>query len=131
MSGARGIRRSFGCSPKKGTKIRQILLRTLRPEGLTPYEAYREGWVRSQSALTSLVEMLRDQKGWDVRVFPLAKDDPRRSIVHGRGRGVGGLTSERPGSWTVLRCVGRMRWDGSYRSFVDPRQNRGRLSRQD
>lgn len=117
MNRTHGRHSGFGRTPAKGTKARQALLLLIRPQGATSKDICRLYAPKDQS--TTLVEYFRNEKGWDIRTSPLAPEDPRQQDFSAKKR--------RPP--VVHRIVGRMRWDGSYRSFVDPTQNRGPLRR--
>jgi hypothetical protein len=97
----------WGRSPAKGTLLRRMLKMLMRPEGATTFEMLEAG---IPSGGGSYMGVLRDQKGWDIRAFPCPEE--RREPVKGaRGR--------RPP--VVYKVVGRMRWDGGYRTLVDPK----------
>lgn len=95
------VRNRFGRTPRKGTKTREVLLMMLRPQGAASYEIDRlfgKGFCAA-----AIVRTLRDDKGWDVRTFSM----PRSDSPHQYGR-----------LPVVHKVVGKMKWDGSYRSFV-------------
>lgn len=92
----------FGCTPRKGTKLRAFLRLALRPQGVTAAEA---AVIFGTAKLpTQCIRALRDEKGWDVRAF--------------NRKCLGQDISEGDHSYVIYRCVGKMKWDGSYRSFV-------------
>lgn len=95
--GRSAYRRGQLRTPKKGTKLRQVLLHMMSPQGLTTDEAFALGLVTTKS-LTGWIRALEDECGFDVRTFPLQ-----------------GLT--RNGSTLIYRIVGRNTPQG-YRSFV-------------
>ena len=97
----------FGCPPKKGTAARKVLLRALSANGVTVHEALSMGLVKSARQFSMMVVALADQKGYDIRLFPC---DPSRCAK----------TWRNGGRKNAYRLVGKMRWDGSYRSFVNP-----------
>lgn len=118
---------NFGRAPKKGSKLRASVLLMLRPQGATNPEVcevygtdYKRG-AGGANQVYNVIEALREQKGYDVRTFPLPPHDPRQA-----GFSDPSTVGRRP---VVHRVVGKMRWDGSYRSFVDPTQNRGPIKR--
>lgn len=85
----------FSKPPRKGTKARNVLLLMLKPEGFARNDIEDE-----PHNLTTLIATLRDDKGYDIRKFPKRKSDKGRAK-------------------SVYRCIGKMRWDGSYRSFTE------------
>jgi hypothetical protein len=105
-----GRRIGFGRSPAKGTKIRQFLLMALRSQGVTSWEAVQAGLIRERG-LSAFLTMLRDMKGYDVKAFRLAPE--QRTLARVGAIGVRGKNPP-----LVYRLVGRMKWDGSYRTFL-------------
>ncbi len=94
----------FGKPPKKGTKSRSFLLQALRPEGADSF-VFSRSIGTNGVGLSRLAQIMIDQKGYDLRTFLNGKH-----AVCWDGR------KGRPMvSW---RLVGKMRWDGSYRSFI-------------
>lgn len=85
----------FKKSPRKGSRLRAFLIACLGNEGICGPDATEI--IGDGASVAVAVNNLRDQKGWDVRSF---KRHGVRSVTY--------------------RCVGKMRWDGSYRSFVKP-----------
>lgn len=77
----------------------------LRPQGVTLGELD----LAPTNHLTTLITNLRDQRGWDIRGFPMRPDDPRFPPAKRSGRYP-----------QVYKVVGKMKWDGTYRSFIDP-----------
>ena len=69
----------------------------LRPHGVTVEEIGID-----KTHVSAAVRAFRDEKGYDIRVFN-AEPTGRR----GRRN-------------AIYKCVGKFRWDGSYRSFVTP-----------
>jgi hypothetical protein len=96
----------WGRSPAKGTLLRRLLKMLMRPEGVTAFEAFEAGI----NSITTYIVVLRDQKGWDIRSFPCPVE--RREMIHGTRH------TKPP---VVYKVVGRMRWDGGYRTLVDPK----------
>lgn len=82
-----------GKPPKKGTKARDFLLKALRPEGVRIPETSI-----AQSNAGSVIAVLRDQKGYDIRTQI--------------GERVKGRSTP-----NTYRCVGKYRPDGGYRPF--------------
>lgn len=86
-------------TPKKGTKLRALILGLLKPEGLTRKQI---------NSITSYghthLTLLQDFGGWDIKGFPVAN---RNLVDHKKHK-------------TVLsyRIVGRLRFNGGYRSLV-------------
>jgi len=96
-------------SPAKGTLRREILLRMLKPSGVTARELVEIGLAKSEGVLPSISERLYADYGYDVRRF--LAPNPRHN-PHQRG-------SKR--NLTVYRVVGRFKDSGGYRSFThDP-----------
>lgn len=110
MTGRRGVTRGFGCSPAKGTQARKLVLMLMRPQGVTSWEA-REAFVTERRSFGCLVEQLRDQKGYDIRSFPIPEGERTIERV-----GPSAVSSKCPPR--VWRLVGKMRWNGTYRSFI-------------
>lgn len=92
----------YGRSPRKGTKLRQIIILALRKEGVTSHEL---GLLLdcSNTVIGSYIDQIRDMKGWDIRAFPAPPE--RRHSRHGR--------------CYLYRIVGKFFWDGSYRSLYE------------
>ena len=94
---------NFSRSPRKGTKGREILLLLVRPRGATVAEIEDKiGKLRS-GGLQTYMRRFSDEMGWDIRSFP----DP---LTDHPGRGA------KP---VVYRVIGKMKWDCTYRSFVN------------
>lgn len=72
----------------------------LRPQGATRLEIINRLGV-SENAIAGMIVVLNDQKGWDIRSFP------RKELHTGRGR-----------MPVVYKVVGKVRWNGGYRSFL-------------
>lgn len=92
----------YGCSPHKGTKRRSLLLLLLRPQGAT-YKELEEVTGYGFGTVNNEIGTLKDQKGWDIRAFPLKK----------------GFRKGRKGR-LVYKVVGKLKWNGGYRTLVDP-----------
>jgi hypothetical protein len=107
-----GIPRGFGRPPAKGTQARQVLLLALRPQGVTAWEA-RQAGVTTKQSFGCLLDQFLDQKGYDVRSFPLPNDQRTLERV-----GPSAVKSKKPPR--VWRLVGKLRWNGTYRSFIRP-----------
>jgi hypothetical protein len=88
----------FGRTPVKGSLMRRMLKMMLRPEGATTFELIEVGL--RNALIHHYTEVLRNEKGWDVRLFPC----PRYRRRSPKGY--------------VYKIVGKMRWDGSYRSLI-------------
>jgi hypothetical protein len=88
--------------------MRRMLKMLLRPEGATVDELVEAGIGRRQVARYIIV--LTDEKGWDIRGFP--RPELRREGVAKRKH------------LYVYKVVGKMRWNGTYRSFVNAEPNR-------
>jgi len=113
-----GRHSGFGRTPAKGTKARQALLLMLRPGGATYSELFEVYSPKNnKDHISNLVSCFVNEKGWDIRTFVLPETDPR-------------FVKKKAGRPRVIhRIVGKMRWDGSYRSFVNPQDNRPSLRR--
>lgn len=92
------VKSSFGKAPAKGTKSRYALIMMLRGAKSSDI---RDQYSLGPTELFSIVSRLRNDCGYDIRAFP-----PKRKGSHGS-----------PPS--IYKCVGKMKWDGSYRSFID------------
>jgi hypothetical protein len=99
-------RNHYGPSPAKGTKARVIMLAMLR-DGITDRQAVALGVAHGY--LSSMIERFVDQLGWDVRGVPIP--NPHY-----------GVTRSQPRHVLSYRIVGRCRWDGTYRSLIDPKK---------
>jgi hypothetical protein len=99
-------RNRWGRSPAKGSLTRRALKMLMRPEGATIFELVEAGL--SPRSAARVLTVFRDEKGWDVRSFPCRDESRLWPDVH------------RTKPSNVHKIVGRLRWDGSYRSLVDP-----------
>lgn len=107
MAPHRKPKSSYTCSPGKGTKSRAALLAMLRETGLTGQEAVQRGFVVSASSLGTMVSKFRDMQGFDIVGVPTEIN--RKAMAHLNARK----------SVLAYRVVGKYRWDGTYRSFVE------------
>lgn len=95
---ARRHKSGFSRSPRKGTTSRKILLLCLT--GYTVEEMSHACRCPIRT-VTKTIDRLRDDCGWDIRRFPRS----------------GRTLNDRRVS--VFKVVGKMKWDGSYRSFIE------------
>lgn len=63
----------YGRSPKKGTKTRAALILMLRPQGATSedFKAIGLGGRVHSAYYGAYIEVLINQKGWDIRTFDI------------------------------------------------------------
>jgi hypothetical protein len=92
--------------PKKGTKRREVLIRLLSQDGITSYEAARDGLVTKQNDLKSYLNVLIDEQGWVINAFPVYGDRARPNNSQ----------SKKP--YLAMKIVGRIRWDCTYRDYT-------------
>jgi hypothetical protein len=92
----------FGRPPVKGSLRRSFLLQALSTQGISCQAA--DVLFRGKGKCRAAVACLINEKGYDLRAF---KNGDRSQS------GIGAPHK----SW---RLVGKMRWDGSYRSFINP-----------
>ena len=64
-----------GRAPARGTKEREILRRSMRPEGITAREAQASGLSSSKSNFWLVVGKMRDLRGWDLESRRAPRDD--------------------------------------------------------
>jgi len=98
---AAGIRRrSLDTMPAKGTKLRQMIILLLRPQGATIAEI---AGVTNQSInnIWGLIDKLQDFRGWDIRGFP----DPSAKGRPGRNN-------------KIYKIVGKTTDSGRYKDLV-------------
>lgn len=99
MSRVEHRRVGFRRAPRKGSKSRRLLMLALRPCGVLSTDA--RALFASKDVLGRTLATLYDECGYDIRSFP------SRVATEGRGRPP-----------VIYRLVGKLRWDGSYRSFI-------------
>lgn len=88
-------------SPRKGTKVRALINLLLKPQGMTTFEAVQAGLVKESTSISGVLARLEYECGFDIRVVGAS---PR--VLKGRRA-------------YIYRIVGRHRWNGQYRSFVN------------
>jgi hypothetical protein len=98
----------YGRAPAKGTKSRQLLLMLLRPQGATTWELVQAGLLTRNRSMGQWLIQLEDQKGYDIRSFPLHERTLERV-------GPVGMTSKRPP--LVYKLLGRWTWDRRFRPY--------------
>ncbi len=87
-------------TPKKGTKARRLVLALLKPKGLTLRE------MKNLLGFTySHLAHLQDFGGWDIKAFIVDNPSP--------------IDGKRHHKVYSYRIVGRLRFKGGYRSFVN------------
>lgn len=84
-------------TPKKGTKKRQLVLALLNPKGIKTSDMKELGFKDSGA-----IENLRNDCGFDVQIID------QQPSPSGKGRPT-----------NVYRIIGRYRWKGGYRSFLE------------
>jgi hypothetical protein len=87
-------------TPAKGTKSRALLLGMLSKRGLTASEALERGYLARRSAMAAMLSQFYNTGGWDIRGFTEPSGTPSSPFVR-------------------YRIVGRFRWEGGYRSFIE------------
>lgn len=98
----RNLGMKIGRPPAKGSKTRAVLLMLLREEGVTRHEAF--GVIQSKGTqFSKVIEILVDQKGWDIRPFRLPSHE---------------RTGHRHGPRQAWKAVGKYRRNGTYRSLI-------------
>ncbi len=114
LSDPRGPRVSsrLGRPPAKGTARRQFLLMALRPQGVTSWETSQ---FMTPSVFHGHLTALREEKGYDIRAFPIPRERRTAERV-----GTNGVTCRKPP--VIYRLVGKRRWNGTYRDFVAGRK---------
>lgn len=100
--------------PRPGSKVHRVLEMMRREQGATFYEMRErlepERRARYCSAFASMITYLQDMCGYDIRHFPRAGEGRGAPTLDGGSRATG-----------IWRVVGRYKWDGSYESYIDPR----------
>lgn len=91
-------KQGFGRPPRKGTKLRKCLIMMLRPQGILASEIYE---IYEIGSYTNIINSLINEKGYDIRIMP---SNVKSALQTNR-------------TLMTYKCVGKMRWDGSYRSF--------------
>lgn len=95
----------FGRPPAKSTLTRRLLLLAMRPEGVTEKES-REAGAPANRLASLFGTYLPNEKGYDLRHFRCEK--------HRACTGYRNNTN----AW-AWRLVGKYRWNGTYRSFLN------------
>lgn len=96
--------KSRNTTPKKGTKLRSILLKMLRPEGYSDTEAEEDGIKRG--ALGHYQHRFFEEGGWDIR-----------KIKEANTRGDLKKLKANRSFHSRYYLVGRYSWNGKYKSF--------------
>lgn len=99
MGRAKHRRKRF-YTPGKGSRCRLLLLRMMRPEGITVNEAKADKIIVRSSDFSAYIDQLHNTGGWDIRSFVEPKPKGQKFNTN------------------RYRVVGRLRWTEGYRSFI-------------